>query len=571
MANIDKFRFDIQAVDKVRELSHYNHSIGTNWPVTYIINNAKEAYVGETVHAAIRIEQHLMNADRRKLTEIRIISDNSYNKSVILDLEAFLIKHMGADGKYRLQNGNGGLQDHDYFNRQGYYQEFEKVWKKLKQQGVVEHSLIEIENSELYKYSPYKSLGDEQHQAELAIIKALSENFEKGRKCTIVVRGGAGTGKTILAIYLMKFFADVIISNTQKEHTEDDVEIEEVYASDNLVGMEKIGLVIPQKSLKTSVKDVFRSVRGLEPKMVLSPQEVVKDFISSGRKYDLLFVDEAHRLKCRNKGHLSNYRSFDECNRQLGLDPVMGNELDWLLMCSNNIVLFRDELQTVRPCDIDAEAFRSAINGREEGVLIESALSTQWRCEGGNEYIDYIKNIIACRQTEKKRIVNYDVKLFSDCSQMVAEIKAKEREMGLCRVVAGYAWTWDRKKPNEYTIDIQGQKYRWNRVYDNWIQTPTAIDEIGCIHTVQGYDLNYTGVIIGKDIRYDKERNRIVADKQNYFDQQGKSGVADDQKALTEYLTNIYLTLLTRGIKGTYIYVCDDALKEYFEQFFDVV
>ncbi len=571
MANIDKFRFDIQAVDKVRELSHYNHSIGTNWPVTYIINNAKEAYVGETVHAAIRIEQHLMNADRRKLTEIRIISDNSYNKSVILDLEAFLIKHMGADGKYKLQNGNGGLQDHDYYNRQDYYQEFEKVWKKLKQQGVVEHSLIEIENSELYKYSPYKSLGDEQHQAELAIIKALSENFEKGRKCTIVVRGGAGTGKTILAIYLMKFFADVISSNTQKEHSEDDVEIEEVYASDNLVGLEKIGLVIPQKSLKTSVKDVFRSVRGLEPKMVLSPQEVVKDFISSGRKYDLLFVDEAHRLKCRNKGHLSNYRSFDECNRQLGLDPVMGNELDWLLMCSNNIVLFRDELQTVRPCDIDAEAFRSATGGREGGVLIESALSTQWRCEGGNEYIDYIKNIIACRQTEKKHIVNYDVKLFSDCSQMVAEIKAKEREMGLCRVVAGYAWTWDRKKPNEYTIDIQGQKYRWNRVYDNWIQTPTAIDEIGCIHTVQGYDLNYTGVIIGKDIRYDKAKNRIVADKQNYFNQQGKSGVADDQKALTEYLTNIYLTLLTRGIKGTYIYICDDALREYFEQFFDAV
>ena len=108
-------------------------------------------------------------------------------------------------------------------------------------------------------------------------------------------------------------------------------------------------------------------------------------------------------------------------------------------------------------------------------------------------------------------------------------------------------------------------------MYDNWIQTPNAVNEIGCIHTVQGYDLNYTGVIIGEDIKYDPETNEIYAVKENYHDQQGKSGVANDPEGLRNYLTNIYMTLMTRGIKGTYIYVCDDELRKYFERFFDVV
>lgn len=96
------------------------------------------------------------------------------------------------------------------------------------------------------------------------------------------------------------------------------------------------------------------------------------------------------------------------------------------------------------------------------------------------------------------------------------------------------------------------------------------MNEIGCIHTLQGYDLNYVGLIIGEDIKYDKETGKIYADKDHYFDQQGKSGVANDQEALKEYLLNIYLTLMTRGIKGTYLYVCDDDLREYFKRFVDV-
>ena len=135
-------------------------------------------------------------------------------------------------------------------------------------------------------------------------------------------------------------------------------------------------------------------------------------------------------------------------------------------------------------------------------------------------------------------------------------------------MAAGYAWPWDRKKPDEYTIEIQGHKYRWNRVYDNWITTKTAPEEIGCIHTLQGYDLNYAGIIIGNDIKYDAKAGKIVSDKSCYYDTLGKAGVSDDPEGLKNYLCNIYITLLTRGIRGTYIYVCDDALREHLEEYF---
>ncbi len=574
MAFIDKFDFEISSVGEIRSLRHYNNKVGENWPVVYVLNNDTEAYVGETVNAARRTEQHLGNTGKQNLTEIRIISDKDFNKSVVLDLESFLIKHMAADGKYKLLNGNNGIQDHDYYERSRYENEFKTIWKKLYKLGVVNRSIEDIENSELYKYSPYKSLGPEQVDAEMEILKAFEEHKDDENGVSIIVRGGAGTGKTILAIYLMKLFADINAKGIESEEPDDylDEDFDYVYAAERIDGIEKIGIVFPQKSLRSSLKDVFKGIRGLSPDMVLDTTDVVKNYIETGVKYDLLIVDEAHRLKCRNKGHLSFYGRFDECNRNLGLDKMKGTELDWIYMCSNSQIIFRDDLQTIRPCDIDADDFKEITEKRYPKTVVEQALETQWRCKGGNDYINYLRKILSCEPVDYKEIENYDFKLYSNVGKMVEDIKTLNETYGLCRNAAGYAWKWITKKDKKaYDIVIGDNKYRWNSTYDNWITTPNAVNEIGCIHTVQGYDLNYLGVIIGEDIKYNPVTKQIYADKNNYFDQQGKSGVAEDPIALREYLTNIYLTLMTRGIKGTYVYVCDPALREYMSQFIPLV
>jgi len=573
MFHIDTFDFNTTTSSQVSQLRHDKNNVGLNWPIVYVINNDKEAYVGETVSASRRIDQHLQVKQRQKLTEIRIISDSNFNKSVALDLESFLIKYMASDGKYVLQNGNSGIHDHEYFNRHEYRDEFRKIWKKLKKEGVVDNTLDEIENSEIFKYSPYKSLGDEQTDAVIRILKLFAEHNDE--EMTAIIRGGAGTGKTIVAVFLMKYLADIndpewldySSFNDEAEMTD----ALDVYLSENIRNIKKIGLVVPQKSLQSSLRDVFKSVRLLDKKMVLTPAEVVDDYRKTGKPFDLLIVDEAHRLRCRYRGNVSHHPTIINRNKYLGLDERKGTELDWIMLCSRNQILFRDDRQTVRPCDLREEEFMDILCSKYRTPKAQLTLDTQWRCLGGKDYIDYMHDILWCTAQGFQEIQNYDLKLYENCHQMYEDIRKKNDEMGLCRMAAGYAWPWDRNNPDDYTIDIQGYQYRWNRKYDNWITTETAPEEIGCIHTLQGYDLNYAGIIIGNDLKYDPKNKRIISDKTNYFDTLGKAGVSDDPEALKDYLCNIYLTLLTRGIRGTYIYVCDDELREYMSQFFEIV
>lgn len=572
MAFIDTFDFKIESLDNIRNIKHKNKKVGENWPVVYVISSEDDAYVGQTTNIARRTDDHLKNPAKQNLTTIRIISDDDFNVSVALDLESYLITHMAADGKFTLLNGNNGLQDHEYYERSKYEEAFKGIWKKLHKLGVVDNTISEIENSELFKYSPYKTLGEEQKIAEIEILKAFERHSGDAGGVTIIVNGGAGTGKTVLAIYLMKLFADINAKGYADLDFDDLLEedAESVFAAESISTIEKMGIVFPQKSLRESLKDVFKNIGSLSPGMVLDTSDVVNDYIRTGEKYDLLIVDEAHRLKCRNRGHLSFYPKFDKCNKELGLDKMEGTELDWIYMCSKNRIIFRDELQTIRPCDIEEHVFNEIIEKRYKSTIVKQALETQWRCQGGNEYINYVRDILSCTAKEAKKIENYDFLLYDDANQMIEDIKALNEEMGLCRTVAGYAWRWKSKKDKKaYDIVLNGKGYRWNTTDVKWIESDTSINEIGCIHTVQGYDLNYLGVIIGEDIKYDKENGKIIADKTCYFDQQGKSGVADDQDALRDYLTNIYLTLMTRGIYGTYVYVCDPALREYMSQFIE--
>ena len=151
----------------------------------------------------------------------------------------------------------------------------------------------------------------------------------------------------------------------------------------------------------------------------------------------------------------------------------------------------------------------------------------------------------------------------------ISEYK-KECEEGLTRMVAGYSWEWvSNNDPTRYDIEIEGVKRKWNHCTEGWVHSPEAIDEIGCIHSIQGYDLNYAFVIIGREISYNKDTQEITVNRALYFDDNGKKTATYDE--LLEYIKDIYYVLLSRGIKGTYLYVCNDELREYMENYIDVV
>lgn len=546
MSDIQSVKFDDDAPNNISKLKY-----GKDWPVVYIINNDEEAYVGETTNAMVRTNQHLANEVRRNLKNIHIISDDTFNKSVILDLESFLIKYMSADNMFKLQNGNSGMAHHNYYNRNKYEKGFTQIWDKLKVIGLARQEILEIENSDLFKYSPYKALSDDQYITVNSILNDLVSDIKNRVECSIVVNGEPGTGKTVLGIYLMKLLAG---NNNELCFSENDKDFDNYKEiSDELQNL-KIGLVIPMNSLRQTLKNVFKEIKGLSANMVISPNDASKE------KFDLLIVDEAHRL--RRRKNLSSYGYFDANNVRLGLDKE-ATELDWIMASSKYQILFYDRNQSIKPTDVRFNEFDKLKFGRKYHTY---KLESQLRCKGGNDYIEYVKAIFSDNPpTEKKQFYDYDLRFFDDVAEMINEIKILDKKYGLCRAVAGYSWKWNTKgmKPyellhGEYDIEIEGNKYIWNTTAEDWVNSPNAINEIGCIHTIQGYDLNYAGIILGNEIKYSDELG-IYAERSEYFDNYGKE--------LNTYIINIYTTMLTRGIKGTFIYVCNKELREYLRKY----
>ncbi len=534
----------------------------TNWPIVYIMHNDTDAYVGETLDGIRRTKQHLEEEADTEYKLICMMTDKNFNKSVALDMESFLIKYMGADGKFRLRNGNAGIVDHNYFNRDIYRDEFKYTWTQLIERGLAKHTIDEIENLDLFKYSPYKSLTYEQEDALTAILKTIENNYNRDtRNKLIVVNGEAGTGKTILAVYLMKILKEIADGNFSMYQEEDEIErLELLNEFAHRIGRLKVGFVVPMQSLRESLKNVFDSIDGLSSGMILKPTEVVNDY------YDLLVVDEAHRLHRRAYLPSANaYKKFSEFNDRFGLGED-GTELEWIIKSSRMQLIFYDKEQSVRPSDIPRPQFKKLV---ADHLCKEIELTSQLRCKGGNDYIDYVKAVLYENpEIKRKSFGEYEVRIFDDPNEMIETIKRKDAEMGLCRTVAGYAWEWKsnpKKDKNAFDFTFGDKQYRWNTESTDWINSNNSVNEIGCIHTVQGYDLNVCGVIFGPEIRYDRQLQTIVIDKSNYYDHLGKTGNLDELKG---YIKNIYVTLMTRGIKGTYIYACDPGLREYLKKYF---
>lgn len=163
--------------------------------------------------------------------------------------------------------------------------------------------------------------------------------------------------------------------------------------------------------------------------------------------------------------------------------------------------------------------------------------------------------------------------MFDSLTEMRNEIFQRDAEFGLARVVACFAWPWpSKKKKDAFDIHIEGLSLRWNVKDTDWISSPTSLQEVSSIHTVQGYDLNYVGVLIGLDLRFNQESRRLFIDRKKYSDRKGKEdnhivGIKYSDDDLLRFITQIYGVLLTRGIRGTYVYACDPGLREYLRGF----
>ena len=280
--------------------------------------------------------------------------------------------------------------------------------------------------------------------------------------------------------------------------------------------------------------------------------------------FDALLVDEAHRL---------NYKS--------GLYQNLGeNQILEIINASKFSIFFVDDNQQIHIKDIGSKDYIEELAKSQGAVVNSLKLQSQFRCNGSDAFLSWIDNSIQIRETANIKLAKYDFdfKVFDDPNELRKAIIEKNKVNNKSRLVAGYCWDW-RSKKNNLVNDIIIPQYnfgmKWNLQNDGstWIIGENSVNEIGCIHTCQGLELDYVGVVIGDDMRFDSSKNKVVTDvlKRSTKDKSilgiKKLLKEDKNRALKiadNIIKNTYRTLMTRGMKGCYIYCCDKELSNHF-------
>ena len=378
---VERFPFD---ADKVKAWGSVDprHS---NWPVVYVMNNTEEVYVGESLNVEGRMKQHLESDSKRNLESVRVVLDDTFNKSACLDLESFLIRMFHGDASRQVLNLNAGITDADYYDRDNYNKTFRQIFEELRtQEELFKRTIPQIVNSDLFKLSPFKALNQDQAAAVNDILEGFFDDLESGVDNTVVVEGNPGTGKTVVAIYLLKLLEDI-----RRHDSEEPLDIDSIFSDyftpghAELLESLRFAIVVPQQSLRDSIAKVFRQTPGLSRGMVLTPFQVGESL----NRFDLLVVDEAHRLNQRaNQASGPLNKKFIEINERLfGCDDPQKTQLDWIKKQSHHSILMLDVGQTVRPADLPATMTRE-LASRARAASRFYRLQTQMRISANKDY-----------------------------------------------------------------------------------------------------------------------------------------------------------------------------------------
>ena len=570
---IRNYSFDQSTINNLATADHLEE----NWPVVYQIYNNQQIYIGETTNLKNRMSQHLANAEKSSLKHgsLKVVFDETFNKSAALDLESYLIQYFSGDGKFRVLNRNDGMCDRDYYGRENYRKTFEEIWNRLRELKIADKTISEINNSELFKFSPYKNLNFEQLNVVTEIVQNIDEAITGNTKSLSVIDGDAGTGKTIVIMYLAKLLADLQSFDNKNDDIDDESNFNIFFELENINQKFKnksIALVIPQPSLCGRIRKIFDKIDLGDANMkIFSPIQ----FGKSNDDFDITLVDEAHLLKVGVTGTLG--KQVHEIDQKIFGNTDIHSELEWIMAKSKNVVMVFSDQQRIRPANISKS---DILKYSDEYNMREYWLKTQMRSLGGKKYIDYIHDILSndLRPTQKEIFKDFEAKIFTNIQDFVAAMQKRESEYGLSRMVAGFAWKWSSKEDKrEYDIRIDGMEFRWNSTQNNWIGSKNAPEEVGSIYTVQGDDLNYVGIIIGNDLLY--RNGKLIFNREACADsgamKRSQRQVANNEQIseddMLEQILRIYRILMNRAVKGVYIYACDEELSKYLANYFDKI
>ena len=401
--------------------------------------------------------------------------------------------------------------------------------------------------SDAIKGNPFFSYDEAQATSVAQIVETAVDSALYGGKRTIIIKGGAGTGKSVVAINAL----GQLINNKEAGHRLNAVYVTSNAAPRNLYTEE----LVADDYKKASISELFRY-----PTVFCHVGE---------DEFDCALIDEAHRV-------------FDFKG---GVGIKKGTHvLDDIIRSSRVAVFFIDDDQAVTTTDFaTTERIRDAARRMHSKVIEGTALElrTQFRVTGGEQYISFVKSFLGYNaEITSYTPDKYDFKVFDSAQEMHQAIIAKDnqynrdhRVSGKCRVVAGYTYEWESKGQYrdgadfDIVLDAGNYKAKWNlRCKEvgekySWLNDPDSVNEVGCIHTCQGLDMNYCGVIIGRDLQFQNGEMKYCQSQIAKSDKNSGIRKADPVTA-ARLIRNTYYVLLTRGMLGTYVYCEDEGLRK---------
>jgi DUF2075 family protein len=365
---------------------------------------------------------------------------------------------------------------------------------------------------------------------KVAFEKALSIAFHAAKKTVLIVKGGPGTGKSVISVNLL---GELL----KKKHNV-------VFVAPNAAFRDVMVRSLAQENQLTRLKNLFKGS---------------SSFVNvKANLYDTIIVDEAHRLK---NGTAYQYRG--------------DNQIEDVIKAGFTTILFIDDCQRIRPDDIGSVTEITRVAKLFNADIQEVELDAQYRCAGAEGFVNWLDDVLQIHETanfdgwDRK---DFEFRIFDDPNALHRALKEKQRGGFTARMLAGYAWKWTSERNgnrngevDDVVIPQHKFKMPWNsrRARTTWAMDPSGIDQIGCIHTSQGLEFDYVGVIIGSDLEFDSASNSYRVRWKNYKDSAGKKGMKDDPERLCQLVKNIYKTLMSRALKGCYVYVCDSGLAEH--------
>jgi hypothetical protein len=372
---------------------------------------------------------------------------------------------------------------------------------------------------------------------QLVVFERIRSTVKSGlfgrRKQVVIVRGGPGTGKSVLAINLIA----QLLREGRNAH----------YATGSKAFTETLWSIVGSRSRAT-----------------------FKYFNSYGHaefnEIDVLICDESHRIRDTSNSRFTR--------RTLRSAKAQTREL---LDAAKVAVFFIDDRQVVRPNEIGSTEYIQKQAAALDADISEYELEVQFRCAGSDGFVNWIDNTLGIRRTANviwDGADGFDFRILTSPEELEREICRRADDAFTARVAAGFCWPWSEPRPDGTLLDdvvIGGYRRPWNPKPGNWCLAPgippaalwatdpTGINQIGCVYTIQGFELDYVGVIWGKDLRYDLDGQTWIGDKKHSAD----SVVKRSKERFVDLVKNTYRVLLSRGIRGCYVHFMDKGTERF--------